>query len=257
MSGLIDRVAALEKALLGKVVEGESLQARVEAMEALVNGTGGAPAAGGEGQSKKDKKKAAKDAKKAANKKEAPAAGAVDPKVMKAAVKEGGKKGIDVVGMHEMGGLEFFNVSMDECQGNPELLIAAMDAMNLEVDENAEERKGGAGGVGKMLLSAGDKQLSIIAHVPADKKDRCNVKEWVDYVLGPYTGVAAETSNSCVVTGVMQGNMDKDLFPLKMKDASILKSLEFLKSKGCFPEDGDDSDGSFCCFGDDDFPMDE
>jgi hypothetical protein len=31
--------------------------------------------------------------------------------------------------------------------------------MNVEVDEAAEERKGGAGHLGKMLLSAGDKQV--------------------------------------------------------------------------------------------------
>jgi hypothetical protein len=38
--------------------------------------------------------------------------------------------------------------------------------MNAEVDEAAEERKGGAGHLGKMLLSAGDKQVAIVCHVP-------------------------------------------------------------------------------------------
>jgi hypothetical protein len=38
--------------------------------------------------------------------------------------------------------------------------------MNVEVDEAAEERKGGAGHLGKMLLSAGDKQVAIVCHVP-------------------------------------------------------------------------------------------
>lgn len=35
--------------------------------------------------------------------------------------------------------------------------------MNAEVDEAAEERKGGAGHLGKMLLSAGDKQVRLCA----------------------------------------------------------------------------------------------
>jgi hypothetical protein len=38
--------------------------------------------------------------------------------------------------------------------------------MNVEVDEAAEERKGGSGHIGKMLLSAGQKQvIAIIGHV--------------------------------------------------------------------------------------------
>lgn len=35
----------------------------------------------------------------------------------------------------------------------------AAAGMNAPVDEGAEERKGGAGEIGKMLLSAGDSQV--------------------------------------------------------------------------------------------------
>lgn len=38
--------------------------------------------------------------------------------------------------------------------------------MNQEVDPEGEERRGGAGELGKLLLSAGDKQLAILCHVP-------------------------------------------------------------------------------------------
>lgn len=59
--------------------------------------------------------------------------------------------------------------------------------MNAEVDESAEERKGGAGGLGKMLLSAGDKQLAIVCHVPKalqESNESFNIKEWVQAVVG-------------------------------------------------------------------------
>jgi hypothetical protein len=36
--------------------------------------------------------------------------------------------------------------------------------MNAPVDEAAEERKGGAGGIAKMLLSAGDSQVGSLRH---------------------------------------------------------------------------------------------
>lgn len=35
--------------------------------------------------------------------------------------------------------------------------------MNAEVDEAAEERKGGSGHLGKMLLSAGNSKVSLVA----------------------------------------------------------------------------------------------
>lgn len=43
------------------------------------------------------------------------------------------------------------------------LLLILFTGMNAEVDEAAEERKGGAGHIGKMLLSAGDKQVCYSA----------------------------------------------------------------------------------------------
>ena len=38
-----------------------------------------------------------------------------------------------------------------------------------QVDPTAEETKGGSGHVGKMLLSASDAQLALVAYVPANK----------------------------------------------------------------------------------------
>jgi len=39
------------------------------------------------------------------------------------------------------------------------VMLCVLAGMNVEVDEAAEERKGGAGHLGKMLLSAGDKTV--------------------------------------------------------------------------------------------------
>jgi hypothetical protein len=41
---------------------------------------------------------------------------------------------------------------------------ACAAGMNAPVDEAAEERKGGAGGIAKMLLSAGDSQVRCPRH---------------------------------------------------------------------------------------------
>lgn len=86
-----------------------------------------------------------------------------------------------------MGGVCFFNVAVDEPEGDLELLQHLLDAANVQVDESAEERKGGAGDLGKAFLSAGDKQLAIIFHVPVELSATKNVtmQEWMDALLAP------------------------------------------------------------------------
>ena len=65
-----------------------------------------------------DEAKAAADAKKAAD------------KALKALIKEGGKKGVEIEGASDMGGLDFFCTTMELPDGDVELLLMSMDAMN-------------------------------------------------------------------------------------------------------------------------------
>ncbi len=44
-----------------------------------------------------------------------------------------------------MGGVTFFNIAVDEPKGDFFLLEKVLEGANAEVDEAAEERKGGAG----------------------------------------------------------------------------------------------------------------
>jgi len=63
-------------------------------------------------------------------------------------------------------GLEFFCTTIETPEGDVSLLQAAMTAMNAAADpDNSEERKGCSGRVGKMIFSAGVKQLAIVAYV--------------------------------------------------------------------------------------------
>lgn len=53
-----------------------------------------------------------------------------------------------------------------------ELLEAVLEGANVEVDEAADERKGGAGKIGKMFFSAGVSQLAMICHVPKELAEK-------------------------------------------------------------------------------------
>merc|ERR1719152_558324 len=101
--------------------------------------------------SKKEKKAAAKAAAKAkgGEKKGGDKKGGGDKaaearaKEIKASAKEGGKKGQDLIGMCDIGGMKYFTVAMETCKGDWELLQAAMDAANKPVDPDGDDRKGG------------------------------------------------------------------------------------------------------------------
>ena len=69
-------------------------------------------------------------------------------------IKEGGKKGVEIEGASDMGGLDFFCTTMELPEGNIEYLELSMLAMNAEPDPEAEDRKGCSGHIGKMIFSA-------------------------------------------------------------------------------------------------------
>merc|ERR1712045_486981 len=89
-------------------------------------------------------------------------------KKLKKVIKEGGKRGVEIEGAADMGGLQFFCTSVDEPDGDIEMLVESMKAMNAKSDPTEEERKGGSGHIGKMIFSAGTEQLAVVAYVPEE-----------------------------------------------------------------------------------------
>merc|ERR1712217_679524 len=97
---------------------------------------------------------------------------------LKKVIKEGGKRGVEIEGAADMGGLQFFCTSVDLPEGDTDLLVESLKAMNAESDPTEEERKGGSGRIGKMLFSAGAEQLAIVAYVPEAKQQELSCQEW-------------------------------------------------------------------------------
>merc|ERR1712113_1048709 len=119
---------------------------------------------------------------------------AEDPaKKLKKVLKEGGKRGVEIEGAADMGGLQFFCTSVDEPDGDTELLKKSVEAMNEKSDPTEEERKGGSGHIGKMVFSAGTDQLAIVAYVPDDKQKDLSCEEWLNVVLAQWKGEVLST----------------------------------------------------------------
>merc|ERR1712063_98737 len=171
---------------------------------------------------------------------------------LKKVVKEGGKRGVEIEGAADMGGLEFFCTSVDEPDGDMDLLLECMKAMNAKSDPNEEERKGGSGHIGKMIFSAGTSQLAMVAYLPEAKEGAIDCIEWLKATFASNGGEVLDGSTPMLAKGVIAADPEKGKFPLKIKEPSITEAINYLKAKGVFP-DQDDSDDDMI-FGDDDFP---
>jgi len=179
---------------------------------------------------------------------------AEDPaKKLKKVVKEGGKRGVEIEGAADMGGLQFFCISVEEPEGDTALLLESAKAMNAKSDPTEEERKGGSGHIGKMVFSAGAEQLAILAYVPEAKQGELDCVEWLQKVLSLYPGGKVIEGGKEYSIGCIPTDSDKNIFPLKIREGLILEANNFLRGKGLFPDDDGDSDDEMV-FGDDDFP---
>merc|ERR1711903_390100 len=97
-------------------------------------------------------------------------------------IKKGGKRGVEIEGAADMGGLQFFCTSVDCPDGDLELLVESMKAMNKVCAPDEEERKGCSGHIGKMIFSAGTEQLAVVAYVPEEKFDALSCQDWIEKV---------------------------------------------------------------------------
>merc|ERR1739845_76139 len=107
---------------------------------------------------------------------------------LKKVIKEGGKRGVEIEGAADMGGLQFFCTSMDLPEGDLDMLVESMKAMNEKSDPTEEERKGGSGHIGKMIFSCGTDQLAVVAYVPTAKQSELDCGEWLKKVLDSQGG---------------------------------------------------------------------
>jgi len=177
-------------------------------------------------------------------------------KKMKKIIKEGGKRGVEIEGAADMGGLQFFCTSMDEPGGDADLLYESMKAMNAFSDPTEEERKGGSGRIGKMLISKNqeDSKLALVTYCPPAKHGELKADQWMKDVLKALGGGELLFGDAFTAKAMIQNDADKGLFVLKLKDSAITESINYLKGKGLFPDKADDSDDDYV-FGDEDFPQ--
>merc|ERR1719261_228403 len=121
-------------------------------------------------------------------------ADAAREKQLKKVVKEGGKRGVEIEGAADMGGLQFFCTSVDEPEGDLDMLVESLNAMNAVAIPGDEERKGCSGHIGKTIFSCGTERLAVVAYVPEDKQSVLNCEEWLNGTLQNFQGKVLTSS---------------------------------------------------------------
>lgn len=164
--------------------------------------------------------------------------------------KEGGKKAQDIAGLRDMGGVSYFHVSLDATEADFELMDAAMKGMNRECPEDAEERSGGAGEIGKCLLSYNDDKLCIYMHVPKNLQDVCSIDEWY-HALTTGFDFKKLSGDKEFIKAEMAANQAKGIYPIKVRDDVINRGYQHLAAKQLVMPDAEGEDDTV--FGDDDF----
>lgn len=179
-------------------------------------------------------------------------------KKMKKVIKEGGKRGVEIEGAADMGGLKYFCTKVDEPAGDLDMLVESVKAMNAKSDPTEEERKGGSGKIGKTVWSmAEDNNLCIVSYVPKEEQKSITATEWLEDIklqVGASKVDMREDSNPMYAMMKIENDGEKNIFCLKMRDYVIQHANAFLRKKGLVP-DLDDDDEDEMIFGDDDFEM--
>ena len=93
-------------------------------------------------------------------------------------------------------------------------------------------------------VSAGLDQGALLALI------RTAVSSAVQGEVASPPAAAESPDGGLVASAVVKANADAGKFPLKDKDTAMAAAFAFLRSKGAFPEDNDDSDDDMI-FGDD------
>lgn len=177
------------------------------------------------------------------------AAGIAEKKVAKA-LKEGGKKGVEIEGAADMSGLTCFCTRMQEAGDSVELLEVSMEGMNAIPDpSNEEERKGCSGHISKLIISSSEetKKIAMVAYVAEQLKDQLNATEWMKAVCdtdlgGGVGGAPAESSTATWATCQVSEDTANGKYYLKFKDNALSAAIGYLREKGLFLDDSDSDD---------------
>ena len=155
------------------------------------------------------------------------------------AKKEGAKKGQDLSGLQDLGGVSYFHVALENCDANWVLMDQAMAGANEDVDPNAEDRKGGSANIGKAFLSANEDKLCIFLYVPEAVSDKVTIQEWFAVLIEASGAKVVQAPPEDKPYGTAKAELlhVPEVFPLKVRDVTSSLGYQFLRTKKVIPDE--------------------
>jgi len=176
---------------------------------------------------------------------------------LKAVRKEGGKKGVDIEGASHLGNTQFFCTTVTEPNGDLELVLESVKAMNAKEPKVVRahmERSGCSGELAKIVVSAHKDFIAVVAYVPEALQKSLTPKDWLEDVMHWYGGeVVSSSEETCggVIEQLGGNGMGYEVL-IRHHCTGVLQKLK-LMAQSDHAHDGEDE-----VFGDDELRgMDE
>ncbi|KAE8407370.1 hypothetical protein BDV37DRAFT_279904 [Aspergillus pseudonomiae] len=148
---------------------------------------------------------------------------------------------VELDGVSTIGGMQYACATVDEPEGDLDLLAKSLEAMNAEPDESKEERTGGSGQLGKMIFSCDNGTICAIAYIPQSLKGQVDAEDWLKTILAPYNGMLVKAS-PVFSTGTIAVRPENGKSSREVRAEACHSAVKYLQQKGVYPDVETDSD---------------
>ena len=121
------------------------------------------------------------------------------------------------------------------------MLVESMNAMNehgqpgLCSQRYKKGRRGCSSPYGKMLFSAGNSQLAILAYIPVAYENHIDGKDWLEHVIKPLGGKFLKQQGNLYM-GKVDTNFDEGVCLEELQERGIVDSFSYLEAKGLYSD---------------------
>ena len=91
------------------------------------------------------------------------------------------------------------------------------------------------------MCTANVEQLAIVIFVPKELQSQVSLEDWIAAVVTPMGGEVV-SNNGTLAKCLVKADIEKQRFPIKMRDEATGMGFAFLRSRSLVPEDDSDDD---------------
>lgn len=157
---------------------------------------------------------------------------------------DGVQKGKTLAFMHTETNNLFFNMSVENCEGNFQLLEKWLSGVHKDLRRGNKTYQKYPDQLGLMAFSSGNDSLAILCFVPNELLETLTPVEWLQNVVNQ----EGEKVSNNLVKFEMKADPSQNRYPLKDRDMYCSKSFGFLRSKGLMNDEESEEEVDYSAF---------